>query len=377
MESRKPEWLDRLISSRILDIPPYIPGKPIAELTRQLGIADAVKMASNENPLGPSPKAMDAMRVYLTQSHVYPESSGPELRVKVAQRFGVTPESVILGNGSDEIMAMLSHVFLKQGDEVITATNAFSMYRICAKAFGAEIVPVPLLDYKNDLGAMAAAVTDRTKLIYISVPHSPTGAIPTREELAGFLRKLEAFPVTLVLDEAYREYVTEEDCPSGVDYISGDVPVLVLRTFSKIYGLAGLRVGYGIAQEWLIELLNRVRPPFNCNALGQVAAAAALDDVQHLERSKELTTSGIAFLTRELRALGMQVIPSQANFVTFRVGENAKGIYEALLNHGVIVRHLGSFGMSEHIRVTVGLEEENRRFIESLRCVLREPSPGA
>ncbi len=369
MEPKRPTWVDGVVASHVLSIPAYIPGKPIAELNRELGVHDAVKMASNENPLGPSPLAMAAARAHLEEAHVYPESSAPVLRSELAKRFRVSPESVIFGNGSDEIMEMCAHVFVTPGDEAVMGENTFSMYRICVEAFGGTAVRVPLRNYKFDLKAMASAVTDRTKLMFLAIPNSPTGTIVSRKDFEDFVRDLPTDRLVLILDEAYREYVNDSDCPDGIAYVGKELPILVLRTFSKIYGLAGLRVGYGFAEPWLIELMNRVRPPFNVNSLAQVAALAALNDSDHLRRSLKMTYDGIRFLSRELKALGAEVIPSEANFVTFCIGADARPVYQALLQQGIIVRHLGPFGMDECIRVTVGLQEHNERLIDALKKI--------
>jgi histidinol-phosphate aminotransferase len=370
MQSTRPTWIEGVVDPTVLAIPPYVPGKPVAELERELGVVNAVKMASNENPLGPSPLAVKAVEGHLWNAHVYPESSAPELRAALAANFGLTSEQVILGNGSDEIMEMCAHVFMRPGCEAVMAANTFSMYRICVEAFGGKAVRVELRDYRLDLKAMVSAVTENTRIVFLTIPNSPTGTIISKAEFDAFIRDLPRDGLILVVDEAYREYVQDPDCPQGVDYVGKGVPVLVLRTFSKIYGLAGLRVGYGFGDSWLVELLNRVRPPFNVNSLAQTAALAALGDFDHLRKSLEVTTEGIRYLSAELRSLGMEVIPSQANFLTFCVGANAKLVYEALLREGVIVRHLGSFGMEEGIRVTVGREPENRRFIFALKKVL-------
>jgi histidinol-phosphate aminotransferase len=370
METQRPSWVDRTIHPNILAIPPYIPGKPIAELERELGVPNAVKMASNENPLGPSRLALDAIARHVAQAHVYPESSAPELRAALAARFGVHEEGVILGNGSDELMGMAAHVFMSPGCEAVMGENTFSMYRICVEAFGGKPVSVKLKNYGFDLAAMAAAVTDKTRLMFLANPNSPTGTIVSRADFEAFLGDLPRERLVLVVDEAYREYVCDADCPEGLDYLGKGVPLLVLRTFSKIYGLAGLRVGYGFAEPWLAELLNRVRPPFNVNSLAQVAALAALRDVDHLERSRRTTSQGLAYLAGQLTVLGLKVIPSHANFIAFCWDRDAKPVYEGLLKEGVIVRHLASFGMPSCIRVTVGTESENVRFIEALKRVL-------
>ena len=372
MQQIKPPWLDRIIPQHILSIPPYVPGKPVAELQRELGVPEAIKMASNENPLGPSPLAVKAMEKHLRGAHIYPESSAPDLRSALAKRLEVNPDSIILGNGSDEIMQMATHVFIQPGDETVMAENSFSMYRICVRAFGGAPVGVPLKNYRSDLPAMAKAVTERTKLIFLAVPNSPTGTIVSRVEFESFLKDLPSNQLVLVFDEAYREYVQDPDCPVGIDYVSSELPILVLRTFSKIYGLAGLRVGYGVARPWLIELLNRVRPPFNVNSLAQIGAQAALDDSEHLELSLKLTRAGMEYLATELDALGIRVIPSQANFITFCLDKDARAVYEALLREGIIVRHLASFGMEDCIRVTIGKQEENIRFISALKKTISQ-----
>jgi len=370
MQQTKPLWLEKIIPQHIRSIPPYVPGKPVAELQRELGLSEATKMASNENPLGPSPLAVAAMEKHLREAHVYPESSAPDLRSGLASRLGVNPDWIILGNGSDEIMQMATHIFIQPEDEAVMSEHDFSMYRICVTSFGGKPVRAPMENHRVDLSAMTKAITERTRMIFLAVPNSPTGTIVSRVEFESFLKDLPREQLVLVLDEAYREYVQDRDCPIGVDYLSSELPFLVLRTFSKIYGLAGLRVGYGISQPWLIELLNRVRPPFNVNSLAQVGALAALDDIEHVQRSRKLTRDGMDYLVAAFSSLGLQFIPSQANFITFRAGKGAKVCYEALLREGVIVRHLASFGMEEWIRVTIGKEQQNRRFINALGKVL-------
>jgi histidinol-phosphate aminotransferase len=374
MDGTAPPWVKRVVDARIFAVPPYVAGKPVAELQRELGVTHAIKMASNENPLGPSPLAVQAVREGLQEMHVYPEASAPELRTALAERTGVSPNSVILGNGSDELMEMCAHVFIGPGCEAVMGENSFSMYRICVEAFGGTAVRVPLKDYAMDLPAMARAVTERTRIIFLAIPNSPTGTIVSRADFESFLADLPKERLLLVLDEAYREYVAAADCPRGTDYVAMEIPVLVLRTFSKIYGLAGLRVGYGIGAPWLVELLNRIKPPFNVNSLAQKAALAALDDHDHLERSLQTNREGMRYLSEELASLGVKVVPSHANFLTFCLGRQARGIYEALLRQGVIVRHLGSFGLDDCIRVTVGKPDDNLRFIKALRQVLKASS---
>ncbi len=365
----EPEWLNEIIAPQITNIPPYVPGKPIAELTREMGITNAIKMASNENPLGPSPKAMEAIRKQLDQIHIYPESSAPDLRQAISAKYAVPIESLILGVGSDEIMSFAAHVFLRPGCEAIMSEHAFSMYKICVNAFGATPVTAPLKNYGNDLQGMLDKVTDKTRLVFLAIPNSPTGAINSKGEFEWFLEELIGRKLVVIIDEAYGEYIMDSDCPSGVDYLNHETPVLVLKTCSKIYGLAGLRVGYGFGPTWMIDLLNRVRAPFNVNFLGQVGAVAALSDIAHVRSSRELNKRGLGYLSKRLSDLGYKVIPSQANFVTFKTSNQAKVIYDGLLRRGIIVRHLASFGMPEYIRVTVGLDEHNERFINELSAL--------
>lgn len=368
-----PPWIETVIPRHVFSIPPYVPGKPVEELQRESGIHEATKMASNENPLGPSPLAVKAMKQHAQNVHIYPESSAPELREAIAERNGISPDMVILGNGSDEIMALVAHVFMGPGQDAVMGAHCFSMYRIVTEAFGGEAIRIPLTeDYRFDLPAMSRAISDRTRLAFLAIPNSPTGTIVSRAEFEHFLRGVAGRKMILVIDEAYREYVVDSDCPNGLEFLSSDLPILVLRTFSKVYGLAGLRVGYGMASPWLIDLLNRVRPPFNVNSMAQKAAMAALNDTEHVQRSVRMTREGIDFLTTSLEALGLRVIRSQANFVTFCLAGNARSVYEGLLRYGVIVRHLASFGMDRCIRVTVGTEAQNLRFLNALRAVVEE-----
>jgi histidinol-phosphate aminotransferase len=372
MSEAPPLWVSEVVPKHVSRIPVYVPGKPLAELEREMGSLSAVKMASNENPLGPSPKAIDALTKSLDKLNVYPESSGPVLRKALGQKWRIDDNSFILGNGSDEIMQMVAHVFIRPGDDAVIPENSFSMYRIVVESFGGRAIQAPLRNYRIDLEVMADAVSDNTRIIFLAFPNNPTGTIVAGKEFRHFLLRLADKRLVVVLDEAYAEFVRDPDCPRGIDHIFGAPPVLVLRTFSKVYGLAGLRIGYGIGLPWLIELLNRVRPPFNANLAAQVAAVAALDDIDHLSGTLDMVWDGLDYLSRELNSLGFEVINSQANFVSFRMKMNAGSVYSALLREGVIVRHLASFGMPDCIRVTVGTEKHNRRFLEALKRVIAE-----
>lgn len=370
MTQSQPSWVQRVVSPHISSIPPYVPGKPLEELEREYGITDALKMASNENPLGPSPGSLQALRDHLNRVHMYPEDGAPLLRSALARRFGIRSESVILGNGSDEVLSLCCHLFVRPGSESIVGSSTFSMYRIFTEGYGGRVIRVPMRDHEFDLPAMARAVTDKTRLVFLAVPNNPTGSTINRSDFEAFLAELPSEGLVVVVDEAYREFVADEDCLFGLDYLDREVPILVLRTFSKFFSLAGLRIGYGIAQPWLVELFNRIRPPFTVNALAQKAAMAALEDIEHQEMTLENNRAGLEFLTNELRAMGMEVIPSAANFITFCTGSNAGPVYEGLLREGVIVRHLASFGMEKCIRVTIGRPEENERFIGALTKIL-------
>ncbi len=372
MNAEMPGWAKTRVMPHVLSIPEYVPGKPVAEVEREIGISGAIKLASNENPLGPSPRAMEAIRKNIGMANIYPESTGPELRRSLAKRYDVTLDQVVLGNGSDEIMQMLTHVFVGVDDEVIMPENAFSMYKIVTRLFGGRSVLVPLKGFSVDLEAMGGAITDRTRILFLSNPHSPTGTIIRKSEFEKLLLATGEKGVILALDEAYREYVDVTDCPSGIDYVERSDHLIFLRTFSKIYGLAGLRIGYGIAQPWIIQLLNRVRPPFNVNLLAQEAAMAALGDLDHITKSLDVNSRGKKFLLDNLSDLGFDPIPTESNFIAFRPNCDAGALYSALLKQGIIVRHLKSFGLPGHIRVTIGLEDQNTKFIQALNRVIND-----
>ncbi len=358
------------IPPHLLAIPPYVPGKPIEELERERGIAGSIKLASNENPLGPSPRALAALREALGTLHRYPDSAGFRLTRKIARRLGIAPEQIVLGNGSDEILSLLARAFLTPGDEVLLPQPAFAMYEIEACASGAVPVAVPLKEYRTDLEAMAGRLTDRTRIVFLNSPHNPTGHRIPAEAVAAFLVGLPA-GVILVLDEAYIEFVRDPRGPDSLSLLASGRPMVVLRTFSKAYGLAGLRVGYGVMPPEIAALLHRVRPPFNVNLAAQVAAEAALDDEAFLEESRRVVHEGLDFLREHLARLGLFCLPSEANFLMFEVPGDARAVYEGLLERGVIVRPLASYGYPRHLRVSAGRPEENLRFLEALRAVLQ------
>ncbi|HHV93221.1 MAG TPA: histidinol-phosphate transaminase [Firmicutes bacterium] len=353
----------------ILDIAPYQPGKPISEVKREKGLTDVIKLASNENPLGPSPKAVAALQQSLGSLHIYPDGSCFELRQALAKRLGVDPMELIFGNGSDEVIKMLGLTFLEPGDEVLTCEPTFSEYAYAAHLMGARFKSLALKDYAFDLEALLTAIGPKTKMVFICNPNNPTGAYVNKSAVEDFLAGVPHH-VLVVFDEAYYEYVTAEDYPDTIRYVREGRNVVVLRTFSKIYGLAGLRIGYGIAPGHIAQLVRRVREPFNVNAAAQIAALAALEDEEHVRRSRELNEAGKAWLYLELEKLGLEYVPSQTNFIFVDLKQDSQVVYQRLLDRGIIARSGGVFGCPNWLRVSIGTEEENCRLIEALAEVL-------
>lgn len=352
-----------LVKPHIRDLAPYEPGKPMEELERELGIRDSIKLASNENPLGPSPKAVEAMRAAAAEIHRYPDGASFKLRRKLAERLGVGEDQLVFGAGADEILELLAKTLIGPGDEVVHAWPSFAMYPIVVKGMGATGVPVPLTrDFVHDLDAMASAITPRTRLVMVCNPNNPTGTSVGSEVFARFVAALPP-SVVLAVDEAYFEFVRRPDFPDVVSLLATRPGTIVLRTFSKVYGLAGIRIGYGIADRELASYLERARHPFNVNNLAEAAALAALDDVEHERRTLELNAAGIDYLTSELRRLGIETWPTDANFLLARTGAE---VFDALLARGVIVRPMGGFGLTEHVRISIGLPEENERLVKAL-----------
>ncbi|MDP2921250.1 MAG: histidinol-phosphate transaminase [Candidatus Omnitrophota bacterium] len=352
----------------ILNVKPYQPGKPIEEVKRELGLRDVIKMASNENPLGPSPKAMDAIRKYLQNINRYPEGGCFYLRQAVARRLKVKPEQLIFGNGSDELIGLLLRAFVNEGDEVMVANPTFLMYEIASACHGAKIKIVPMRYFKYDLKAMKDAVTKNTKAVFIANPDNPNGTYAAKYELENFLKGLPEETIVF-LDEAYSEFVEEGDYPDGLDYIDKN-NIIVARTFSKAYGLAGLRVGYGVANPEIIKYMEAAREPFNVNSLAQAGALGALKDKDFLSKSKRVVREGKKYLYSELKALGIRYVPSVTNFILIELGPKSGEASERLLKKGVIVRSMKGWGMGNFIRVTVGKKEENKRFIRELKKIV-------
>jgi len=353
---------------QLRDIIVYEPGKPIEETARELNAdpSEIVKLASNENPLGPSPKAVAAMRGGLDNAHLYPDGGGFYLCNALAAKLGLARENIILGNGSNEVIEFLGHAFLKQGDEVVTSQYAFICYKIIATLFGARLTEVPARDYGHDLDAILDAITPKTRLIFIANPNNPTGTLLDQHKIDNFLARLPE-NVIAVFDEAYLEFLDKP--PDTLRYVREDRNIVVLRTFSKIHGLASLRVGYGVAARDLIEVLQKTREPFNVNAIAQIGALAALADEQHQHETKRVVDAGRAYLEGKFDEMRLFFVPGAGNFVMVNVG-NGPDMFKKLLARRVIVRPLGGYGLSEWIRVSIGTMAENEKCIAALKMCL-------
>ena len=358
------------MKKHLLGVKNYEPGKPLEELEREYGIRHAVKLASNENALGPSPKALAAIRKNLSRIHRYPEGGCFYLREKLAKFLKVSPEELVFGNGSDELLVFAARAFVDAGDEVIIADPTFLIYEIATQVENGTVVKVPMKDFYYDLDAMRRKVGPRTKLIFIANPDNPVGTYVNEKRLQAFLKAVPK-EVIVVLDEAYYEFAkTKKDYPDSLKWRTSFPNLIVTRTFSKAYGLSGLRVGYAVAQAPVAKLLNKVREPFNVNSVAQAAAVAALDDKKHLDRTLRLVSEGRQVLTRELEGLGFECVDTVTNFVLADVKQDAGKLYEALLRRGVIVRPMTAWGLNTFIRVTVGKPDENKKFIRALKEIV-------
>ena len=362
------QW-ESLANEHILGIAPYEPGKPIEELERELGIHDAIKLASNEKPLAPSDRVQAAIAAALGALNRYPDGSGFYLRQALAKRHGFTPDQIVLGNGSNELIELLVRAFLRPGDEAVVPHPSFVVYPMIVQAAGGIRVMVMLKDHRLDLEAMARAITPMTKIVFIANPNNPTATIVTADEVEHFMARVPEQTI-VVFDEAYIEFAMGPDFPDTLAYVKQGRKVVVLRTFSKAASLAGLRVGYGVAEADAIALMNRIRQPFNVNSLAQAAALAALEDESHILECVRMIEAGRHYLYDEFTALGLRYVPSRANFIIADVGRSATEIYQKLLHEGVIVRPMTPFGMETALRITVGTPEENRRLVKALRTVL-------
>ena len=355
-----------LAPAHVRAIMPYVPGKPISETARELGIpeADILKMASNESPIGPSPKAVAALRGVLDGLHYYPDGNGFELKAALAGKLGIAPGNLVLGNGSNDVLELVARAFLTPADSAVHSQHAFMVYPLAIQAIGAKAIVVPARDYGNDLPAMASAVRADTKIIFLANPNNPTGTFSPWEEVRAFVERIPA-RVLVVVDEAYGEYLPDGLKSPTPGWIARHPNLVVARTLSKAYGLAGLRVGFAVADPGVAEVMNRVRQPFNVNTLALVAACAALGDEEFIARSRAVNAAGLEQLARGFARLGLEYIASRGNFITVRVGDGER-VYRDLLARGVIVRPIAGYGLPEHLRVTVGLPEHNERFLAEL-----------
>ncbi len=370
--SELPMSLCDLAPHHVRGIAPYQPGKPIAELAREMGIAEdeIVKLASNENPLGTSPRVLAAIENVFLELARYPDGSGFDLKAALAERLKVGQEQIVLGNGSNDVLEMVARAFLTSGSSAVYSQYAFAVYPLAVQGVGARGIEVPAKDYGHDLMAMLEAIEDDTRIVFLANPNNPTGTFLPPAEVKSFIEEVPR-EVLVVLDEAYYEYLPRELQGDSVGWIAHHPNLIVVRTFSKAYGLAGLRVGYGATSAEVADMLNRVRQPFNVNSLAQAAAMEAMEDEAFLEHCLDINEAGMDQLTEGFKRLGVEYIPSHGNFVCCRVG-NATAMYRSLLRQGVIVRPVANYGMPEHLRVSVGLESENAKFLQALEHALNK-----
>jgi len=352
----------------LTDLVAYDPGKPIEETARELGLDpnDIIKLASNENSLGPSPKAVQAMKLATEQSHIYPDGGGYKLRSAIAERFDLERENIILGNGSNEIIELVGHGFLKPGDNVIAAKHAFVVYKLMATLFGAETIEVDDPSFTHDLDAMAAAITPKTRKIFIANPNNPTGTLVKQDAIDRFMDKVPDH-VMVIFDEAYYEFL--EEPPNTIKYVKEGRNVVIMRTFSKIQGLAALRIGYGITTSEIADVLQKCRQPFNANAIAQAGALAGLKDQEHQDKTRQMNFDGLKFYQQQFEEMGLEYVPSYANFVLVKVGDG-DDVFQKMLNKGVIIRAMRGYKLPEWVRISVGTAKENQRCIETLKEVL-------
>lgn len=351
----------------------YEPGRPIEEVAREMGLASAdaiIKLASNENALGPSPKAVAAMREQVRRMHLYPDGGAFYLREALSKRLHVAPGQVLVGSGSNELIEFIGHVFLNEKVSLVMADRAFVVYKLVGDMFRAQTIMTPMKHYTHDLDAMLEAITPATRVVFIANPNNPTGTMVSGAELDAFLHRVPDHVVT-VIDEAYIELLSPAAQPDTIKHVRDGRKVILLRTFSKMYGLAGLRIGYGIAPEECIQLLARVRQPFNTTSIGQAAALAALEDEEHVRRTRTMVKEGLEYFESSFRKMGLEFVPSVVNFILVKVGRGRE-VFEAMQRKGVIVRSMDPYRLPDHIRITTGTRRENRRCIKVLAEVLKE-----
>lgn len=357
------------VNKNIHGLRPYQPGKPTSELARELGLTDIIKLASNENPLGPSAKAVASATKALAEGHIYPDGSGYDLRQTLAKHINIDAAQLTLGNGSDSLFLLTGQVFVNPGEQIISSQHAFAAYKIVSQVLQADFCEVPAKDWGFDLDAIANAVTDKTRLIFIANPNNPTGTWVTHQQLTDFMQKIPA-GVIVLLDEAYYEYVNEKDYPDGISLQQKHPNLIITRTFSKIHALAGLRLGYAISHPQIADYLNRVRFPFNVSSPALAAAISAIEDTDHVEKSQLANRQGAAQLREALDKLGINYLLGLGNFITLDLKQDAMPMYDKLLTEGIITRPIANYGMPQHLRVTIGETEENERFISALQKML-------
>lgn len=361
-----------LVPEHILQITPYQPGKPVEELQRELGITDCIKLASNENLLGPSPKAVKAMKEAILNANFYPDGGSYYLKEAISRKYGIPTTQIFVGNGSDEVIELLMQTLLTPSDEVVISQYSFIVYKLAAQGVGCKAIFVPPKeDYSHDLNAMADAITDKSKMIFVDNPNNPLGTMVTQKEFDDFMQRVPE-RVLVVSDEAYDEYVEAEDYPDSMQYLRAGRRISILKTFSKIHGLAGLRVGYGLMPAEVVDAENRIRPPFNVNAIAQAAGVAALSDTEHVQKSRDMNSQGKKYLYKAFKEIGVSYLPTQGNFITIDLKRDTTPIYQSLLRSGVIVRPIKGYGLANHLRITIGTEEQNKRLIEALKNTLAE-----
>lgn len=361
-------FMRNLVKENILKIKPYEPGKPIEEVKRELGLKNIIKLASNENPLGPCPKAIAAIKKNLDNLNRYPDGNCFYLKRKIAQNLKINSGNILFGNGSDEIIDIIIKTFLKKDEFVITSKVTFLEYRIITLINAGQIIEVPLKNFTYDLEKIKQKINTKTKLIFIANPNNPTGTYVNRKTLENFLKSIPG-NIIVVLDEAYQEFVDVKDFPNGLNYIN-KYNLIALRTFSKAYGLSGIRLGYAIAKPQIIQNMEKARQPFNVNYLAQVAGLACFDDKYFLKETKKITLEGKKFLYREFKKLKIPYIPSVANFILIDIKQDGKIFFKKMLKYGVIIRDLKQYGLKNYVRVTIGTKSENKKFIEVLKKIL-------
>lgn len=358
------------LKDNVREIIPYKPGRPIEEIAREMGLrGEILKLASNENPLGTSPLALKAMKKAMKDSHLYPDDNCFYLRNALAQKYNVKPEEIIIGNGSVEILLLLTLAYLSPGESAVISKSSFLWFKIAVNIAGGQTIEVPMKDYTHDLEAMLNAIKDNTKLIFIANPNNPTGTIVTKEEMDRFMERVPS-NILVLIDEAYYEYIKDPAYPDSFKHLREGKNVLILRTFSKIYGLAGIRLGYGFTKEEIVNNLMKVRIPFNANRLSQIAGIAALEDEKHVRRSYEVNEEGKIFLYDSYRKLGLFYLPTFGNFIFVDFGRDSQTVFNSMLQQGIITRTIKEYGFPTALRITIGTEKQNRKLIEAIKKTL-------